>query len=181
MSSVSAVVSAGGRVFYIFDRGPRFSILLPPQWRLIARDAFNGTILWKGPIDMWHTHLLGLKSGPALLPRRLVAKGDRAYVTLGLDAPLSALDAATGETAHTYRGTEATREVLLSDGVLFLVVAPGDGEAQAPRGGSRRRPGGWWSEGPRRLIALKADGGDVLWTADRWIAPLTLAADEQGV
>ena len=51
MSSVSAVVSAGGRVFYIFDEGSAVSILAPPQWFLIARDAFNGTVLWKRQIE----------------------------------------------------------------------------------------------------------------------------------
>ena len=67
MSSVSAVVSAGGRLFYIFDEAPRASILTPPKWRLIARDAFNGTLLWKREIEVWHPHLWRLKSGPQLL------------------------------------------------------------------------------------------------------------------
>ena len=88
MASLSAMVSAGGRVFYIMDEGPRESILLPSQWSLIARDAFNGTLLWKRPIAEWNTQLWPLKSGPNQLPRRLVAVGDRVYVTLGIDAPL---------------------------------------------------------------------------------------------
>ena len=70
------------------DEGPREAILLPSQWSLIARDAFNGTILWKRPIAEWNTQLWPLKSGPNQLPRRLVAVGDRVYVTLGIDAPL---------------------------------------------------------------------------------------------
>ena len=183
MSSVSAAVSTGGRIFYILDEASRFSILVAPQWRLIARDAFNGTILWKRPIANWHTHLFGLKSGPALLPRRLVALGDRVYVTLGLDAPLTALDAATGETMHTYKGTEATREVLLSDGVLYLVADPAGRAAPSPppKGRGRAGQGAWWAEGQKRIMALKADTGDVVWTADRWIAPLTLAADSRSV
>ncbi|MGB2807772.1 MAG: methyltransferase domain-containing protein, partial [Sedimentisphaerales bacterium] len=67
MSSVSACVSTDGRLFYIFDEGARSSILLPPKWTLIARDAFNGTILWKRGIDEWYTHMMRLKSGPAVL------------------------------------------------------------------------------------------------------------------
>lgn len=102
MSSVSAVVSAGGRVFYIFDEASAASILLPPKWALIARDAFNGVVLWKRPIERWHTHLWPLKSGPAQLPRRLVAAGDRVYATLSLDAPITALDAATGEIGRAH-------------------------------------------------------------------------------
>jgi len=108
MSSVSAVVSAGGRVFSIFDEATPASILVPPQWALIARDAFNGVILWKREIDQWHTHLWPLKSGPAQLPRRLVASAQHVYVTLRLDGPLMALDAATGETVRIYEGTPAT-------------------------------------------------------------------------
>ena len=42
--------------------------------------------------------------------------------TLGIDGPVSAIDAATGETIRTYRGTEATEEMIVADGVLFLVV-----------------------------------------------------------
>ena len=64
MSSLSAMVSAGGRLFYIIDEGPRLSIYLPPKWMLVARDAFSGVLLWKQPITNWHTTLWRLKSGP---------------------------------------------------------------------------------------------------------------------
>jgi hypothetical protein len=63
-----------------------------------------------------------MKSGPAYLPRRLVATGDRVYVTLGIDAPLSELDATTGEVLRTFPGTDETSEIILSDNTLFLVV-----------------------------------------------------------
>ncbi|MBM4050926.1 MAG: methyltransferase domain-containing protein, partial [Planctomycetes bacterium] len=102
MSGASAMVSANGRLFYVFEDSPRASILTPPQWFLAARDAFNGTVLWRRPIEKWHEHLTPLKSGPQILTRRLVAVGDRVYVTLNIDAPLTALDAATGKTLRTY-------------------------------------------------------------------------------
>ena len=41
MASVSAMVSNGPQVFYIIDMGSRWSIELPADWRLMARDAFN--------------------------------------------------------------------------------------------------------------------------------------------
>ena len=94
---MSALVSGGGRLFYIMDEGSRVSIQMPPKWTLIARDAFNGTVLWKQPIREWHSHLWPLKSGPTALARRLVAEGDRVYVTLGLREPVSVLDAATSD------------------------------------------------------------------------------------
>ena len=186
MSSVSAAVSTGGRVFYIFDDGSRVSILAPPKWALIARDAFNGTVLWKRPIETWHNHLQGLKSGPALLPRRLVALDGAVYVTLGLDAPVTALDAATGRTLRTYEGTEHAQEILVADGVLYLVIGREDKAAAAPGGAKSKkkaspRDGAWWSEGEKRLAAVRAETGQTLWSKDQWLAPLTLAVDAGGV
>ena len=87
MSSVSACVSGDGKVFYIFDEGSTFTPYLPCHWTLIARDAFNGVVLWKQPIDQWVGNLYGLKSGPATLPRRLVVAGKRVCVTLGIRGP----------------------------------------------------------------------------------------------
>ncbi len=183
MSSVSAVVSAGGRVFYLFDEASPASILFPPKWSLIARDAFNGTILWKRRMGGWHTHLWPLKSGPAQLPRRLVAAGDRVYVTLSLDGLLTAIDAVTGETIQTYDGTKATEEVLFSDGVLFVLV---NKEAKKPEFANLERirlayGGKFWEETPRQIMALRANGGDVLWTAEGRVLPATLAVGHQRV
>lgn len=78
MSSMNALVSSGGRVFYVFDESPALSNQFAPQWKLIARDAFNGVPLWKRTIESWHNHRWPLKSGPAQLPRRLAA-GDVTY------------------------------------------------------------------------------------------------------
>ena len=183
MSSVSAAVTAGGRVFYIFDEAPRASILVPPEWSLIARDAFNGTILWKRPIPFWHTHLWPLKSGPAQLPRRLVAAGEHVYATLSINAPLTTFDAATGKTIRTYRGTAGTEEIILSEGVLFLLV---NKQAEKPEFTSLKKitqasRGKFWNEQPRQIVAISAGSGDVLWTAERRVLPVTLAADGRGV
>ena len=189
MASMSALVSAGGRIFYIFDEGPTAIIQLPQKRVLIARDAFNGTILWKRPVPSWHTHLWPFKSGPAQLQRRLVAVGDRVYVTLGFQAPLTALDAATGETIRTYENTKATEEVITSDGVLFLLVsdAPINYNEYKPAtnniGQAKSRVANeWpWDERQRRIIAIKAGTGEVLWSKERRVVPLTLAADMKGV
>jgi len=183
MSSVSAVASASGRVFYIFDEAAPISILLPPRWTLIARDAFNGTILWKRRMGGWHNHLWPLKSGPAQLPRRLVASGDRVYVTLALGAPLEALDAATGETVRTYEDTVDTEEAIFSEGVLFAVVnnvPGGQGELDRLRRRGMDLPK-VWDEAPKMLYAVRADTGEVLWTSGRRILPGTLAANSRRV
>ena len=184
MSSLSAVVSAGGRVFYIFDEAPRASILTPPRWRLIARDAFNGMVLWKRDIGPWHEHLWPLKSGPQLMARRLVAVGDRVYVTLGTEAPLTVLDAATGETLRTYAGTGVTEEILCDRGVLLLSVA---GKGQPLRSDPKRTFANLreikaavteplWAVAPRTVMAVGAESGKVLWSIKSNVFSMSLAA-----
>ncbi len=183
MASLSVLVSAGGRLFYILDEGARTSIQLPSKWRLIARDAFSGTVLWKRKIDRWHPRLWPLKSGPAQPQRRLVAVGDTVYATLSLDAPLTALDATTGKTVRTYKGTFATEEVLASGGVLFVLATdePMNYDTYKPQrvgiGTERDKVArDWaWNGKPRRLMAIEADSGRVIWQADHVVVPLSLA------
>ena len=119
---MSAAVSANGRVFFIVDRAPLASIRFDSQWELVARDAFNGTLLWRKPIARWSDHLRHFRAGPVHLPRRLVASGDTVYVTPGLDAPVTAFDGATGKVKRVYKGTERTEEILFQNGILYLVV-----------------------------------------------------------
>ena len=185
MASMTSLVATGGRLFYIMDEGPTASIQLPPQWRLVARDAFNGTILWKRDLDSWNTHQWPLKSGPAHLTRRLVAVDDRVYVTLGLDAPLTALDAATGEVVRTYENSDRTREILFCDAMLLALV----GLEPSPLPDWRRRDSyvwdntrranaDWaWAGTPRRIAAYDAASGRTLWHTEAPVAPCSLAAD----
>jgi outer membrane protein assembly factor BamB len=188
MASLSAMVSAGGRVFYIIDEGPKASIQLSPKWMLVARDAFNGTVLWKKPIETWYNHLWPLKSGPAILPRRLVAVGDRVYVTLGINAPLSALDAASGQVLRTFSDTATTEEILHCDGKLVAVVNPDrelvdyrqeDAHCWTERDRASKQWG--WDEMPRELVVIDAATGESLWRQQRKVMPLTLAADGRRV
>ena len=189
MASMSAMVSDNGRVFYILDEGPREAILLPPQWSLIARDAFSGVLLWKRAIDEWNTHLWPLKSGPNQLPRRLVAADGRVYVTLGINAPVTALDAATGETVTTYQGTEYTDEILLADATLFLLAGKSPNKWTSYRPNStyvwdnpRRANTEWaWDQAARSLMAIDAETGSVKWKQDQRVVPLTLGLDAQHV
>lgn len=179
MSSVSAVVTANNRLFSIHDEALPVSILLPPKWQLVARDASSGVVLWKRAIDKWVNHLWPLKSGPANLPRRLVAVEDRVYVTLSFDGPVSALDAATGETLRTYAETDGTEEILFSDGVLFLVIRRERPELKSLSPADRNRF--YWDESPRRILAVDARSGQVLWGHDSPVLPVTLACDDEHV
>ncbi|MFW6161371.1 MAG: PQQ-binding-like beta-propeller repeat protein [Planctomycetota bacterium] len=190
MASMSALVAANGRLFYIIDEGSRASIMLPSRWAVVARDAFNGTLLWKRRIPEWYPHLWPFKSGHAQLPRRLVAVDDRVYVTLGINAGLTALDAATGETVRTYDGTKITEEIIASDGVLFALVNDERNEPKAEFKPVHRNIGKakarvareWpWDEEPRAVTAVKAEAGEILWKASHPVVPLTLTADAEAV
>jgi outer membrane protein assembly factor BamB len=182
LASLSALVSACGRIFYILDEGPTSLIHRPAQWRLIARDAFNGVLLWKREIPEWMTHLYYFRSGPAQLPRRLVAVKDRVYATLGLDAPVTALDAATGRTLLTYQGSEKTEEIICDGDTLLAVIGEPD---RFNREADKvvdyweltvdRPPGA-----PKSIAAYRAATGERLWTLSeehlKFLAPLSLAA-----
>jgi len=183
MASTSAMVSAGNRVFYIFDEGSTASIMLPARWHLIARDAFNGVVLWKRPIPRWWTHFMPLKSGPAQLPRLLVATSEHVYVTLGLREPVSKLNGATGETLQVYDETENTWEIVLNDEVLYAVTgSPRTQEEDESRNiYPERAPGNpinkLWKGWGRELLAIDTDSGETRWRVSSKILPGTLAVD----
>jgi len=175
MASMSSTVSANGRVFFIVDESPLASIRFLGRWHLVARDAFNGTLLWKMPIVQWNDHLRHFRSGPVHLPRHLAAVGDTVYVTTGLSGPVVALDAATGETIRTYKGTERTEEILVDNGVLYLVV--GTSEAHRRGGGLHQRNEPKATDF-RFITAVNAASGEQIWkktfTTDEFVLPLSL-------
>ena len=153
LPSVSAMVSAKGRLFTIIDEGPISTRGVPDRWSLNARDAFNGLLLWKRPVANWgwrtwsEVEFAGHMrfKGPLQLERRLVAVGGVVYVTLGFDAPVVALDAATGETLREYEGTSNTSEILCHKGRLILA-----------RNAASDKPG-------KDILAIDADTGAILW------------------
>ncbi len=186
-SSMAAMVSAGGRLFYIWDEGPTAIThnRLPPKWRLIARDAFNGAILWKRPMPEWgwrQWHAEGrwddprerakmLRHLPSTLPRRLVGAEDRVFVTLGYAAPVTVLDAATGEVLRELKGTAPTDELLYSEGVLVLRVRTADSPPERDVWNKLSEP----ARG--RVMVVDPESGEVRWRGEPdEMAPLTLAA-----
>lgn len=187
MASMSAMVSGGGRLYYIMDEGSRVSIQLPPKWRLIARDAFNGTILWKQPLTDWHSHLWPLKSGPTQLARRLVTAGPHVYVTLGLKSPLTILDGATGHRLRDLPDSIGTEELLVDRGLVFAMVNDGDSallkyNVQLNLGDQARVAKDFeWNRLPRRIVAWNPATGKRLWQVTSRIAPLTLVAGPKRV
>jgi outer membrane protein assembly factor BamB len=187
MASMTSLVSAAGRLYLIHDEGSRVSIELPAHWQLVARDAFNGTLLWKRPIPNWHDHMWPLKSGPTQLARRLVAAGDDLFVTLGLHAPVSRLDGRTGLTKVSYEGTESTEELLHDRGLLVCLINHGRSEladfTPAMRVGDQGRVAKdfLWNGEPREVRAIDAASGQLLWSHTGRVVPLTLTMDGERV
>jgi len=154
-SSVTTMVTSRGRLFYIANRAP-ISLAgnnqVPDKWFLVARDAFNGVVLWKVPIRRWGWRqwkkewFSGRPSDvPFNIQKCLVASENHVFVTLGYRAPVTKLDGRTGEILHTYEGTKGTSEILLKDGTLVLSVLEGD---------------------TVRLRAVDAETGEHLWATD---------------
>jgi len=160
--SVSDMVSSHGRFFYICDEtltGANGTV--PDNWVLVARDAFNGVLLWKRPVPHWGSEAFsgtpgsgaGVTKGrftmPPNLGKRLVASGDTVYVTLGASAPVTALDAVTGAVRQVYDGTGNADEILCVDGRLVVSLNPGEAGEAASQG--------------KQVCAVDPATGRVLW------------------
>ncbi len=189
-ASMNAMVSAGGKIFYVMDEGPIESVQLPAENYLTARDAFNGILLWKRPLKNWFNHLYPLKSGPGWLPRRLVAVEDKVYIAPGAGEEVLCLDANTGEVLHQYESTTSTFELIVSDGILFAAVEPNplpnDYNQQHPNCWKERdrasKIWGWHRErGMRLLQAIDVETEQILWTQEMPVAPMTLSADSERI
>ncbi len=178
--SVTALVSCGGRLFHTLDEGPIGihetplpARRLPDDCSLIARDAFNGIVLWKRAMPGWGSSAWDdsrwqfgvgdqLWSAPLTLPRRLVAVGNKVYVTLGFRACVSELDATTGKTLREFTEAGHAEEMLFSDGLLIL----------------RRRD----KQHGDSIAVIDVDTGRIVWKRQAGrVADLTLAVDERRV
>jgi SAM-dependent methyltransferase len=174
LPSINSLVSSRGRLFTIEDHGSAEHPALPGKFALVARDAFNGIVLWERAFPDWQPVNIYIKFTPAQLQRRLVAAGDTVYCTPGYSAPVTALDAATGKVLKEYEGTERTQEFVFDRGVLYLVIGDptdtlGIGNPRGGLGSSQFSP---WAYGPQipkldnpisSIVALSAETGKRLW------------------
>jgi len=157
LSSISGVISDEGRLFYFHDEGliGTTDLPVPERWKLIARDAFNGKLLWKLPVEEWGTagwKSRALRATNRNAPRRFVAGDGRLFVTLGFTAAVSTLDVATGEILFTFEGTENAQELRYLNGVLVV------------------------NRGADLLMAIDTDSGKKLWEVKGKIRPQITAA-----
>ena len=104
------LVSSAGRSFYQFDDA------------IVARDAFNGRLLWRRATKAYTFKESGTPSGVKIGTRtskvRPVAAGNRLYAAI--DGKLAALDAADGQTVQELAEIEKPREIALLDSQLLL-------------------------------------------------------------
>ena len=196
-SGITSMVTAGGRIFYTLDEGP-IGITegrLPEKWALIARDAFNGKLLWKIPLPNWGwqtwrkdlaktkgmawTHLRGLRTAnPRNYPYRMIADDDRLYFTLGHSAPVSVIDAATGQVLATCPESNNLKNQLLCSGILVVLARDSilafdskTGKAAWDKKGVN--PGSIAAHGTRlvyrvqkQVFCVDIRSGDLIWEAE---------------
>lgn len=176
LNSLSAAVTSGGRLFYIFDEASPANMNLPSRWAIVARDGFSGVTLWKRPMPSWVHHRRRFRSGPPQVTRLLVASPRRVYLPLRLSGPVTALDATTGQTVATYEATEGAEEIILVDDTLLVLK----GEPVAEQAFSHK-PVQQQHRWPNRktLVAVDVDSGDTQWrfSPEEQPAPETLASD----
>ncbi len=202
-ATTNVILSANGRVFYDMDAGLPDSDRMPSRFFLVARDAFNGVLLWKRPLESWYRNVEYRRGNPpVVIQRRVVCDGDKLYVTTSNKEPIVVLDAATGETLKTFEATRNAHELVLAEKKLFVVVweygepydmgyhlrrqhayvtnwAPGD----PPKGPSGKNRGILSRQETVRtsLLAVDPQSGDILWQRGddgvSQILPQTLASD----
>ncbi|MCX5772952.1 MAG: PQQ-binding-like beta-propeller repeat protein, partial [Candidatus Hydrogenedentes bacterium] len=177
MPSINSMVSTKGRLFTVEDLGSAEHPALPGEEALMARDAYNGVVLWRVMFPDWHPILIRDKETPVQIQRRLAAVGDVVYCTPGYSAPITAFDAATGVVIKKHAGTAGTMEFVYDRGVLYIVTgdqfdlseALGDDTSRSALGTSVFKRNAYGplikkSADPKNdILAVDAGSGKELW------------------
>lgn len=142
-TGITSMLTAGGRLFYTLDEGPIgiSDSRMPEKWVIIARDAFNGTQLWKKPLPNWgwqtwmsqwketYKGYGWIKTGgfrgknPSSFRKRMVADSQRLYFTMGYKAPVSIFNAADGELIAVCKGSDDPKKLILCNGILCVQLS----------------------------------------------------------
>jgi outer membrane protein assembly factor BamB len=172
----TAMVSARGRLFYVGNDVQSSIEVFPDRPLLIARDAFNGVLLWKHPIfprsvtdrmplaDDPEEYLL--HEPPFPMELKVVAIGDTLCVAFGRSGEIQLLDAAGGNLIKVYEGTENTQEILYDRGTLLTVAGPGGGPDEATYSMADFNDAIFIRERAKVLRAVDFQTGRTLWEYD---------------
>jgi len=189
LPSTPAMVTANDRIIYFFDEGISgvYDNRLPDRWYLHARDAYNGLMLWKYPLEDFNPRnweKTGNWDLPMSLPRRLVAAGDTIFATLSYRGPITVINARSGKILKVLRSSENTEEILYCGGMLVLRIRkniPAYNEKASPwkvqytREEKNKLNDGVL--GDEVIVAVDARSGKKLWEVkEKRIVTLTLAA-----
>ena len=159
--SLMGMVSAGGRLFYIVDEAPISLMDYPPRWFLVARDAFNGRLLWKKKIEHWLPEGRSFKSMSFLFQYRIAATAERLFVTMGLSAPVSEIDPRTGRVLREYEGTGHAAKFFVAGSTLLVVTADYGSEAESYGAVAASREFSF--EYDKKILAFDIPTGKCLW------------------
>ena len=176
MPSINSMVSTKGRLFTVEDLGSAEHPALPGKQALVARDAYNGVVLWRVMFSDWHPIYIRNKEMPVQIQRRLAAVGNVVYCTPGYSAPITLFDAATGAVIKKHASTAGTMEFVHDRGVLYVVTGDqadiSEAHADPPRsplnkslfrreayGPTIKRP----AEPKNDILAIDAGSGSELW------------------
>ncbi|MCK4293843.1 MAG: PQQ-binding-like beta-propeller repeat protein [Planctomycetes bacterium] len=176
MPSINSMVSTKGRLFTVEDLGSAEHPALPGKQALVARDAYNGVVLWRVMFSDWHPIYIRNKEMPVQIQRRLAAVGDIVYCTAGYTAPITVFDAATGAVIKKHASTAGTMEFVHDRGVLYVVTGDQADISEAHADLSRsalktsmfkreaygptiKRP----ADSKNDILAIDADSGNELW------------------
>jgi outer membrane protein assembly factor BamB len=106
-SSVPGVVVSDKRLVYIFEDELTIGNDLKKKKTLVARDAFNGLLLWKRTTSQANTAIL-------------IHVGDRIFNVIKKGGPLVALDGRTGNVLKTYKHAVGINEAFYHKGLLVV-------------------------------------------------------------
>lgn len=176
MPSINSIVSSKGRLFTVEDLASAEHPALPGKQALVARDAYNGVLLWRVLFSDWHPIYIRDKETPVQIQRRVAAVGDVVYCTPGYREPITVFNAATGAVLKKHAATAGTMEFVHDRGLLLVVT--GDqadvSEAFSGSGHSALQSSRFNLEayGPiikksadpkNDIMAVEAESGKVLW------------------
>jgi len=105
----AAMVSSGGRLYYVLNEAP--ARRPKESWpALIARDAYNGLLLWRKPL-----------TGRSASCQSMIADGATLYAAI--KDSFVAVDGATGEVTRTYREAGSPAWAVLHQGSLLVFTS----------------------------------------------------------
>ncbi len=168
----TCLLTDAGRIFSLRDEAPAYSSFIPSDGWLVAQDAWNGVELWRKPIAPWRFG--GNRETFATLTRRLVVVGDLLYVVMGLDAPVSVLDAATGAPIRTLPGSDHAGEIIVTPQAIYVSCGLATEETNL-------KANAFWVPAERMLKAYAPGDGRLLWEVRTGMFPLSLAVGDGGV